>query len=732
MKSVRYIAAISLLMLVQRLFACAPIYYYPTEYYLFKLVDLPENAPTWFTVNADENCLLWQRQTSANIPVGDIHQLVYKYDIETLSQFKAHQIPEEAKDNLMAKWLVATNDQEAIDFLILAKTCEWLRSQSLSPWYYPSKNDPVKFSLNEVADIAKSHTQGRFADRYALQAVRAMTTLGQYDECIAFWKSIESRIPNGLMHQMILPYVAGAYFHTGDTEQAHRLFLEANDIEGLLVCYQQNNNRLNRVEAMELIYQTYPDHPAFRQKMWEILGEIEPDINWKDDWRWFDHSQEELVQLATLCDKVINGKANADKALWAYAASYIAHLQGNDRKADTYLKYAEKNVKDQQLSDAIKVMRIYLDAQMCPYNKAYEQKLFAQLQWLQSKIEADITPEVIHNAGELYHLNINISFYYWNDAMRCILLGTVCPRLLQAGNTTLALQLANMADYTLLKQTNNIYSYHWDFMNDRMIYDSLTLDAYHFTRDDNRFDYQNAFFSMADTLSADEVIAYLTTVEHPKSNFDRFINDHSYVLPDYLNEITGTHCLREMRFADAERYFSKVSAAYCTRTNIYKEELLDRDPFSLERRKWSHGVNAKYHFAKTMNKLEQEMATTSDPNLKAQLMIEFGTGLRNAFDYCWALTHYQHGYRGTGLDFYIWDDDQNTKRAEQRYKQLFKDALALFTDDEYAADAHYRFRNFKTVVERYPNTQTADKVLARCDRYWDYHLDKGKGMYLWE
>ena len=132
---------------------------------------------------------------------------------------------------------------------------------------------------------------------------------------------------------------------------------------------------------MELLYENYPDCPEFRIQLWEILGQIEPDHNTNSDaWYWDVRiEKEEIYQLAKLCDKVLNSDKPADKALWAYAATYIAHLQGDDKKADGYLRTAEKVVKDQNLSDAIKVMRMYIDAQICTYDKAYEQKLFGQL-----------------------------------------------------------------------------------------------------------------------------------------------------------------------------------------------------------------------------------------------------------------------------------------------------------------------------------------------------------------
>ena len=161
MKSARFITTISLLLASFYAWSCGPIVYSPDEYYLFHLVGLPDNATDDYNLNSKENCRLWQRQTSPIIPLEDIYQLVYKYDLETLNALKSRHIPRQIRGNKMAGWLFIFNDQEAIDLLILAKNCEWQRCQSISPWYYPSKNDPVKYSLNDVAAIAKQRAKFR-------------------------------------------------------------------------------------------------------------------------------------------------------------------------------------------------------------------------------------------------------------------------------------------------------------------------------------------------------------------------------------------------------------------------------------------------------------------------------------------------------------------------------------------------------------------------------------------
>ena len=727
MRYARFIVAISLFWLANAVFACGSFVYSPSEYYLFHLVDLPDGSDGVFNPNSRENCLLWQQQSSSTIPLDDIYQVVYKYKLETLEALKSGKFPPEARANKMARWLGCRDGKEALNFLILAKNCEWLRSEFISPWYYPSKKDPVKYSLNEVAEMARQKANHyEFGDRYALQAVRAMTTLMQYSDIISFWNSIEKDIPEGFLRWMILSYVAGAYVHLDDVEEAKRCYKEANDLVGLLACDLRYQPGMSRVEEMELLYESYPDCPKFRKDLWEVLGRIEPNRDWEDDeqWAWRGDDREEIVQLAALCDKVLDGDQPADKAMWAYAATYIAHLRGDDKQADRYLKLAESTVKDRNLADAIKVMRIFIDAQICKYDKAYEQKLFGQLRWMQGMIEDNLDEEIA-KGFRFYQLADNYSYYYWNDAMRCVLLGTVCPRLVELGNTTLALQLANYASYTLVKEVNRV-EIEFYLPEDIGKYGrQATFNLYQYRHSGlvNDYDYCSDFAEMANSFSANALIAYIDVALKPKTEFQRFLNNHSYIDSDFLNELMGTHCLREMRYADAELYLAKVAPDYFVRTNVYKGGYLSRDPFSVERCMWSHGVDAKLCFARKMNRLEQDMASTSDPNLKAMLMLDFGIGLRNSFDYCWALTQYRRGCTSYYRDD-SWEEAELTQQALKRAEKTINKALNAFTDDEYAAQAQLRFSNYKTVEERYPETLAAEIVRGHCDKYIDYHAEK--------
>ena len=85
--------------------------------------------------------------------------------------------------------------------------------------------------------------------------ISKLTSLQPYEEIIDFCNKTDYCIPEGFLRQMILSYVAGAYAHLNNLEEAKRYFIAANDLNGLLECDQRYNGRMSRVEQMELLYE---------------------------------------------------------------------------------------------------------------------------------------------------------------------------------------------------------------------------------------------------------------------------------------------------------------------------------------------------------------------------------------------------------------------------------------------------------------------------------------------
>ena len=242
----------------------------------------------------------------------------------------------------------------------------------------------------------------------------------------------------------------------------------------------------------------------------------------------------------------------------------------------------------------------------------------------------------------------------------------------------------------------------------------------------NKHDYSNHFFEMIDSLGVNTVKRYVRNVEAPQTEMDCYLNARGYTESDYLNDIVGTQCLREMRYGEAVKYLSNVSDAY---NRGHLNVVMRYDPFSVEREWLDDNCDTRLEFAQEMYSLEQKIKTTTNPNEKAMSMFRFAIGLRNSFDRCWSLTQYYRGssFWGCVIDEKRdWEKDQYTKSALNKAQQMIASACATATDNEVAAEIQYQLCNFKTVAEMYPNTAKGELVRGKCDKLYDYHTERYK------
>jgi hypothetical protein len=63
-----------------------------------------------------ENCRLWQKLSSEEIPLEDIEKVVYKYTLDQMKDMMTVKDP-----NAFASWIRKNNDMEIYEFLELAK-----------------------------------------------------------------------------------------------------------------------------------------------------------------------------------------------------------------------------------------------------------------------------------------------------------------------------------------------------------------------------------------------------------------------------------------------------------------------------------------------------------------------------------------------------------------------------------------------------------------------------------
>ena len=693
----RYLLAISLLLLPILANAC----WHPWTLY---------NNTTLFRLDATEgekrnvretNCRHWQNLTSREIPLDDIEYVVYTMPLEEYEAFCATD--NYMSNNAFAQW-IKRNDPEIMDFLLLAKRNEHMRFQYSSKWYYPTMKVGGPVSLEEIVEQSLGSQSVRLRDRYLLQAVRALTTLKRYDECLELWDREISLLPkDNFMRKLCYEYIAGAYYHTGDVERAMLMFASYGDTGSMYYIAKQQDMDLTTVDIIRYSYLSGAPLSKFSRDIRKMIVDAEtfPVV--------YEFGDKPVVtdEILAIRDLAIEAGGNpycADRAQWLYIAAYIYMQQDNYAQAKTLLSKAEKAPASDYMKESIKVLSIYLDSLTATYNAAYEERLFGQIKWFEERVRLDI------NSNDYdYSIWHDFSENYWYSSMTRILSYTVAPRYLEMGNPARALQLMNFADYLPYKYVTSIdyyvdndYGYWWTSSN---------IEEYRRERGTfNRIDYSTWFFNTINKQTPDAAIAYVERALNPISEFDRYLNDVGYTSPDFLYDIVGTLCLRHMRYQEAERYFSLVSLDYQYMLNV----TLKRDPFDALCPEGNRILDFRYRFASTMASLERGIEATTDINRRAQLLLKFGIGMGNSVASCWPLTYYG---RSCNDD---WSSDSVALALHNRAIISINEALLAFTDDELKAEALYTLGRHYTVVSSYGYTKKAEFVRRHCDNFYDY------------
>lgn len=693
----RYLLAISLMVVPLVADAC----WHPwTLYNSTSLFRLDNNKSVSKNIK-ETNCRHWQSLTHRDIPLEDIEYVVYTMPLAEYEAFYAMAVYYE--DNAFAQW-IKRNDPEIMDFLLLAKRNEQMRFQYSSKWYYPTMKVGGPVSLEEIVEQSLGSQSVHLRDRYLLQAVRALTTLKRYDECLELWDREISLLPkDNFMRRLCYEYIAGAYYHTGDVERAMLMFASYGDTGSMYYIAKQQDMDLTKVDIIGYSYLSGAPLSKFSRDIRKMIVNAEtfPVV--------YEFGDKPVVtdEILAIRDLAIEAGGNpncADRAQWLYIAAYIYMQQGNYTQAKALLSKAEKAPASDYMKESIKVLGIYLDALTATYNAAYEERLFEQIKWFEERVRLDF------NSNDYdYSMWHDFSENYWYSSMTRILSYTVAPRYLEMGNPARALQLMNFADYLPYKYVTSIdyyvdndYGYWWTSSN---------VEEYRRERGTfNRIDYSTWFFNTINKQTPDAAIAYVERALNPISEFDRYLNDVGYTSPDFLYDIVGTLCLRHMRYQEAERYFSLVSLDYQYMLNV----TLKRDPFDALCLEGDRILDFRYRFASTMASLERGIEATTDQNRRAQLLLKYGIGMGNSVTTCWPLTYYGSSCNDD------WRGDSVALALHNRAIISINEALSAFTDDELKAEALYTLGRHYTVVSSYGYTKKAEFVRRHCDNYYDY------------
>ena len=659
--------------------ACGGPYYYDrTEIGFFKVT---EGAPSGSgDTKKEENLRLWQRETSATIPLADIEEIVY-------GTFDAHsweedEVSDTIRSNRFYRWIRSNKAVEVQDFLSFAKRVERIRAEKCSPWYYPAKKGEgtnVDDGFTSLIEYCADKYDSKLKVRYGLQMIRLLHSSCQYEECVTAYNRWFSDVPdNHLMKRMAMDYVAGAWTRLGDVDKANKYFALKGDISSL-----------NGVDVLAYMAEVNPSAYPMRE-IEERLG-----------------SNYEPSSLLPAAYKVVEAGKAKNIGEWEFLLAYLEGEYNDDYEAaNKYIRKAlSHGLPTQTGRDHARAYKMAIDGA-----RGNVKPLLADLKWLENKVKY---------GGDIRrwrHIALGIVYHHW------------FPYLTEHEHLPMAILLSNYIE--------NLCGYMkdgWEYGHLPSAQEKKKMRTSR--KDRNEMDFSGCLVDFIMMLKPQELIDYKHCLKD-SSRLVTYLRDGGRNDDDFLNEMIGTLCLRECDYAGAIKWLSKVSPGYQYTLNTYKGGYLTRDPFAftLESRqdakesakqfpRLQNKENIKLNFAKEMYRLEQQMRFGKNENVRAVAKVKYALARYASFSSCWALTAYKDGYVYPNhtvypktLPYYHSLKDQE----EERMKDMVWDIVESIGDVETAAEVQYLLGNLKTVAKKYPNTSTGKFLSTHCDNWKDW------------
>ena len=759
MKSIRYtlISLVTGFIFFQNIYGCWSPVYTPGEYYVFRAYEKKETPAK--RNSSHLNILEWQQYTGNQARYEDINDVVYNFSVETMNQLLEDKSTDSIKktqlyNNTFIKYLIDTNDKEAVRLLILAKECEAARSIRADKWWYPTKEELKSSDLQEILERALAYKGEKLKTRYLLQAIRAAFTMSEFELCLKLWEEKIQHQPASVVKTMCEDYIGGIYFQQNDFEKAIRHYARNIDcLDSFWWCADRLTEKKSDVERIKILYRYCPDSPELSLMIEKICHEAEERANrkifdkhidsengwWSENYGYksYLNNRNRYIELRDFALQVASEKRAKNVALWQYAAAFLTMIDGDIELANRYIQNAKSMKTTPFLQDNIRILQIILKAFTGNYDASFEIQMLNDLKWLDQKIVDNLTKEIT-NEYTRWELGmfVNYSMFYYNDMMRKITLSVMLPQYAKRGKETKALLLAGMASERLRLLTN--YRQNTKRTNNR----------------DNGFygrniDFYTDIFIVMDTIPVNAVLQYTQLLQKKKGNkFDRFLAERCYFNPDYLNEIIGTKYMRELNFDQAVKYLSIVKSEYENSLNIHKYFCYApfAEPF-FGKKRTDITPGYKLSFATQMLDLQKITIMAQSNETKAEAMYRYAVGLTQATTNCWALLRYRKGvlFREVDDKYHEWGklpesttlkylDDAGNLSANSELKAKCLAVKAWLTggisydysynentsswEKKWKENLYTQYSNI--LFEKYNKTNIYQQLMMGCDTFYSY------------
>lgn len=675
----------------------SPYYRYSDNHSLLYRVQNPTGK---------ENLDLWRKQTGTKLSDESLKWFVYKSTMEELKQKREKAIK--------------VFGQDGYRLLLLAKECESFRDYINDPWYYPYKGDTLFQSLEDKLTETTSY-RGRYATRYALQAVRMLVSLKRYQEAVTYWEDYAKGLDRDIVKDMAEQHVARAYLMEGDAATAANIYARHGDLNSLLMC------GLDEEKVWQMVYEHCPDSHFFEVELQFLLTHLDNHyLDYSDMLDYYydrDGVQERkhALTVLALADRATREGRVKNVAMWYYAKAALLDALGKKSQALVAVKAGEKACQQGTfLASSMRVLRIMIEAEVSPLTPAYQARLSQDLKWIdecgrkgltasvKKKFERERATDWEGKPMDYYYDVVFQNGYFWSDVLSRITIDVVSERLKKAGNLPDALLYANLGEFWVMK---NVYG-KADSPNSCGIYSTTNLS--------------NSMAFMADSCRSADLIRMYDHIAHPTRGIDSLVVRNGMADRNYWYDRIGTQLITEQKYAEATVWLKDVSKAYQKKLSTWA--YFDRDPFCFKigycEEKRNHLKNKydyKLSFAHEMAKLTEVMKGGKTPDERGEAMIRYGVGLRNQLQWCWALSRYSDtvsNYYATEEDSEAWGTFIDISES----KNMIDKGIAMLKDRELKAHYLHVFVRNREVMQHYADTEVAQDLRAHCDLWRDYGL----------
>lgn len=622
-----------------------------------KFFQVTDDTSTVSDNTRTANLRLWQQQTSEDITLTAIEEIVYgDFDAESWNERK---VSDSIRKNSFYKWIRNNKATDIQNFLTLAKRVERCRADKCSPWYYPAKktNGSIDCSFATLIEQCSEYKNGRLHERYGLQMIRLLHASCQYEECVAAFNEYFNSVPDdNLMKRMAMSYVAGAWTRLGDTDKANKYFAMNGDMKSL-----------NGVDPFVYMVEVNPVAVSMHE-MEHLIWRSQIDLPLRGKGK--EYVKDTILNVAY---KVLRTGKAQNVGDWEFLVAYIeGEFNGNYNAANQHINSAlSHKFSTLRGRDHARAYKMAVDGHM-----GHFESLLDDLKWLESIAELDDS-------------------HHWRDVMDGIVYGHWFEYLIEHNHLPMAILLSNYVNsYVTFGLMVNLKPQ--DIIDYKNFLDNTSSTvAYLRERGCNDDDYLN------------EIIGTLYMRE---GNYIEAYNWLSKVSPDYQNalKIYKNGYLKRDPFA-----FTPASRTDSTECKKAFPKLRDTTNIKL------HFAAEMCRLEQEMKHAENSNDRALSTIKYALARYASFTTCWALTSYAYGIVEIEGCVVPDKMSVLFYNWDIGSKEKELMH-DMVADALASIKDDVVAAEAQYLLGNLKTVARKYPDTPTGKFLSTHCDNWKDW------------